>query len=76
MGPWLVQIIRPSFDWQWRRGIQRVEAIFHQGACSNTLLDDGGQQLHMLKEILGYAIEQGAPRVLLSRRPSQCIQER
>jgi ADP-L-glycero-D-manno-heptose 6-epimerase len=51
-------------------GLPRVEAIFHQGACSNTLVDDG---VYMMdnnftgsKEVLEYAIEQGAPLVYAS----------
>jgi ADP-L-glycero-D-manno-heptose 6-epimerase len=53
-----------------RLGIARVQAIFHQGACSNTLLDDG---MYMMdnnftcsKEILEYAIRQNAPLVYAS----------
>ena len=56
-----------------RLGIARVQAIFHQGACSNTLLDDG---MYMMddnftcsKEILEYAIRQNAPlRLCFDRR--------
>lgn len=51
-------------------GIPRVEAIFHQGACSNTLVDDGVYMMDnnftCSKEMLGYAIEQGAPLVYAS----------
>jgi ADP-L-glycero-D-manno-heptose 6-epimerase len=51
-------------------GIPRVEAIFHQGACSNTLVDDGVYMMDnnftCSKEILGYAIEQGAPLIYAS----------
>ena len=51
-------------------GVPRVEAIFHQGACSNTLVDDGVYMMDnnftCSKEILGYAIEQGAPLVYAS----------
>jgi ADP-L-glycero-D-manno-heptose 6-epimerase len=50
--------------------IPRVEAIFHQGACSNTLIDDGVYMMDnnftCSKEILDYAIEQGAPLVYAS----------
>lgn len=51
-------------------GIPRVEAIFHQGACSNTLVDDGVYMMDnnftCSKEVLEYAIEQGAPLVYAS----------
>ena len=51
-------------------GIDRVEAIFHQGACSNTLIDDGVYMMDnnftCSKEVLEYAIEQGAPLVYAS----------
>ncbi|HLJ78077.1 MAG TPA: ADP-glyceromanno-heptose 6-epimerase [Acidobacteriaceae bacterium] len=51
-------------------GIDRVEAIFHQGACSNTLVDDGVYMMDnnftCSKEVLEYAIEQGAPLVYAS----------
>lgn len=51
-------------------GIPRVEAIFHQGACSNTLVDDGvyvmDNNFTCSKEVLEYAIEQGAPLVYAS----------
>ena len=47
-------------------GLPRVEAIFHQGACSNTLVDDGrvhdGQQLHLFKAGTG-------PTLLRKTRP-------
>jgi ADP-L-glycero-D-manno-heptose 6-epimerase len=50
--------------------IPRVDAIFHQGACSNTLLDDGvyvmDNNFTCSKEVLEYAIEQGAPLVYAS----------
>ena len=50
--------------------IPHVEAIFHQGACSNTLIDDGvymmDNNLTCSKEILDYAIEQGTPLVYAS----------
>ncbi len=51
-------------------GLPRVEAIFHQGACSNTLLDDGVYMMDnnftCSKEILEYAQEQQAPLVYAS----------
>jgi ADP-L-glycero-D-manno-heptose 6-epimerase len=51
-------------------GLAKVEAIFHQGACSNTLVDDGVYMMDnnftCSKEILEYAIEQGAPLVYAS----------
>lgn len=51
-------------------GIPQVEAIFHQGACSNTLVDDGVYMMDnnftCSKEVLEYAIEQGAPLVYAS----------
>ncbi len=51
-------------------GIPRVEAIFHQGACSNTLVDDGVYMMDnnftCSKEVLEYAIEQGSPLVYAS----------
>ena len=51
-------------------GIPRVKAIFHQGACSNTLVDDGVYMMDnnftCSKEILNYAIEQGAPLIYAS----------
>jgi ADP-L-glycero-D-manno-heptose 6-epimerase len=50
--------------------IPHIEAIFHQGACSNTLVDDGVYMMDnnftCSKEILDYAIEQGAPFVYAS----------
>jgi ADP-L-glycero-D-manno-heptose 6-epimerase len=51
-------------------GISHVEAIFHQGACSNTLVDDGVYMMDnnftCSKELLEYAIEQGTPLVYAS----------
>jgi ADP-L-glycero-D-manno-heptose 6-epimerase len=51
-------------------GIARVEAIFHEGACSNTLVDDGVYMMDnnftCSKEVLEYAIEQGTPLVYAS----------
>lgn len=50
--------------------ISRVDAIFHQGACSNTLVDDGvymmDNNFSYSKDILNYAAEQGAPFVYAS----------
>jgi ADP-L-glycero-D-manno-heptose 6-epimerase len=51
-------------------GIPRVGAVFHQGACSNTLLNDGvyvmDNNFTCSREILNYAIEQGSPLVYAS----------
>lgn len=51
-------------------GIPRVSAIFHQGACSNTLVDDGvymmDNNLTYSKVVLRYAIDKGAPLVYAS----------
>lgn len=51
-------------------GASRIDAIFHQGACSNTLVDDGVYMMDnnftCSKEILEYAVEQGAPLVYAS----------
>ncbi len=51
-------------------GIGKVEAILHQGACSNTLEDDGVYMLdnnfEYTKEVLRFAIEQNAPLVFAS----------
>lgn len=51
-------------------GIPRVEAVFHQGACSNTLVDDGEYMMDnnfsYSKAVLRYATEQGAPLVYAS----------
>jgi len=48
----------------------KVEAIFHQGACSNTLVDDGVYMMDnnftCSMEVLDYAVEQGAPLVYAS----------
>lgn len=50
--------------------LARVDAIFHQGACSNTLVDDGQYMMHNnfgdSKAVLRYAVEQGAPLVYAS----------
>ena len=47
-----------------------VEAIFHQGACSNALIDDGvyvmDNNFTCSKEVLEYAIEKKAPFVYAS----------
>jgi ADP-L-glycero-D-manno-heptose 6-epimerase len=51
-------------------GNSRVEAIFHQGACSNTLIDDGQYMMDnnfsYSKLVLRYAIDQGCPLVYAS----------
>ena len=51
-------------------GIAGVEAIFHQGACSNTLVDDGRYMMDnnfsYSKSVLRYAVKQGAPLVYAS----------
>ncbi len=51
-------------------GASKVEAVFHQGACSNTLVDDGVYMMDnnftCSKEVLEYAIEQGAPLIYAS----------
>lgn len=51
-------------------GLPRVEAIFHQGACSNTLVDDGVYMMDnnftASKEVLRYAIAMDAPLVYAS----------
>ncbi len=51
-------------------GLASVEAILHQGACSNTLEDDGvymmDNNFEYTKEVLRYAIEVGAPLVFAS----------
>jgi ADP-L-glycero-D-manno-heptose 6-epimerase len=61
---------------QFRRAIgenalgAEVEAILHQGACSNTLEDDGvymmDNNFQYTKEVLAYAIRIGAPLVFAS----------
>ena len=49
---------------------ERVEAILHQGACSNTLEDDGvymmDNNFQYTKEVLAYATLEGAPLVFAS----------
>jgi ADP-L-glycero-D-manno-heptose 6-epimerase len=51
-------------------GVGRIEAIFHQGACSNTLEDDGvymmDNNFQYTKDVLGFAIRQGVPLVFAS----------
>jgi len=51
-------------------GINKIEAILHQGACSNTLEDDGVYMLdnnfEYTKEVLQFAILTGAPLVFAS----------
>jgi ADP-L-glycero-D-manno-heptose 6-epimerase len=51
-------------------GIDRVEAVFHQGACSNTLEDDDAYLMdnncEYSKDVLRFAVELGAPLVFAS----------
>jgi ADP-L-glycero-D-manno-heptose 6-epimerase len=51
-------------------GAGNVEAIFHQGACSNTLEDDGvymmDNNFQYTKEVLAFSIAAGAPLVFAS----------
>jgi ADP-L-glycero-D-manno-heptose 6-epimerase len=51
-------------------GAGSVDAILHQGACSNTLEDDGvymmDNNFQYTKEVLAFAIRQGAPLVFAS----------
>jgi ADP-L-glycero-D-manno-heptose 6-epimerase len=51
-------------------GAGHVEAVLHQGACSNTLEDDGVYMMDnnytYTKEMLGFAIREGAPLVFAS----------
>jgi ADP-L-glycero-D-manno-heptose 6-epimerase len=51
-------------------GISRIEAILHQGACSNTLEDDGVYMLdnnfEYTKEVLHFSIHAGTPLVFAS----------
>jgi ADP-L-glycero-D-manno-heptose 6-epimerase len=51
-------------------GLSKVDAIFHQGACSNTLEDDGVYMMdnncEYSKEVLRYAIRMDAPLVYAS----------
>lgn len=50
--------------------LRGIDAIFHQGACSNTLEDDGAYMMdnnfEYSKEVLRFAIVQGAPLVYAS----------
>lgn len=50
--------------------LSSVRAIFHQGACSNTLVDDGVYMMDnnftYSKELLEFAIERGVPFVYAS----------
>lgn len=50
--------------------IPNLKAIFHQGACTNTLIDDGAYMMDnnftCSKEILEYATKQGSPLVYAS----------
>ena len=51
-------------------GAGKIEAILHQGACSNTLEDDGvymmDNNFQYSKEVLEFAIRSGAPLVFAS----------
>ncbi|MGA2674330.1 MAG: ADP-glyceromanno-heptose 6-epimerase [Terracidiphilus sp.] len=51
-------------------GAGKIEAIFHQGACSNTLEDDGvymmDNNFKYTKEVLAFSIRAGAPLVFAS----------
>ena len=51
-------------------GVQRIEAILHQGACSNTLEDDGVYMMDnnftYTKEVLAFAIRQDTSLVFAS----------
>ncbi len=51
-------------------GLARVKAVFHQGACSNTLVDDGVYMMDnnftYSKELLRYTIAMNAPLVYAS----------
>jgi ADP-L-glycero-D-manno-heptose 6-epimerase len=51
-------------------GTGKVEAILHQGACSNTLEDDGAYMMdnncQYTKEVLAFAIGESAPLVFAS----------
>jgi ADP-L-glycero-D-manno-heptose 6-epimerase len=51
-------------------GVEKVEAILHQGACSNTLEDDGvymmDNNFEYTKEVLRFAIHMGVPLVFAS----------
>jgi ADP-L-glycero-D-manno-heptose 6-epimerase len=51
-------------------GARKIDAILHQGACSNTLEDDGvymmDNNFQYTKEVLAFAIRQDAPLVFAS----------
>ena len=51
-------------------GVAHVNAIFHQGACSNTLVDDGvymmDNNFSYSKDVLHYAIQQDTPLIYAS----------
>ena len=51
-------------------GVGKIEAILHQGACSNTLEDDGAYMMdnnfECSKEVLRFAMAVGAPLVFAS----------
>lgn len=51
-------------------GLSKVDAIYHQGACSNTLEDDGVYMMdnncEYSKEVLRYSIRMNAPLVYAS----------
>jgi ADP-L-glycero-D-manno-heptose 6-epimerase len=51
-------------------GIKNIEAILHQGACSNTLEDDGiymmDNNFEYTKDVLNLAVREGAPLVFAS----------
>ena len=51
-------------------GVSKIEAILHQGACSNTLEDDGvymmDNNFQYTKEVLDFAIRLGVPLVFAS----------
>jgi len=50
--------------------IPRVQAIFHQGACTDTLVDDGVYMMDnnftCSKQVLAYAAEHGSPMIYAS----------
>ena len=51
-------------------GVSQVEAVFHQGACSNTLVDDGvymmDNNFSYSKDLLEFATRKGAPFIYAS----------
>ena len=61
-------------------GIPRVNAIFHQGACSNTLVDDGVYMMDnnftYSKELLHYAVQNHIPLVYASTAAVYGLSER